>query len=225
MKQRYIIIGFWVVLLAASGVIINASLVEERSTDNFAVLAQPGSHALPVEEGLFKLADQALVLQQLLESGQIPENRLTTYYNRRAFPGAPPLIPHPAGDENSPGGKDCLQCHRHGGYAPAYKAFTPVTPHPELISCKQCHVPVKTTSNFTTNTWIRPDGPALRQQALPGSPPVIPHSLQMRSNCLACHAGPAGPAEIRTSHPERINCRQCHAEKNPDKNIPEIWTR
>jgi cytochrome c-type protein NapB len=46
---------------------------------------------------------------------------------------------------------------------------------------------------------------------LPGGPPPIPHGLQMRENCLACHAGPAAVAEIRTPHPTLVNCRQCHA--------------
>ena len=50
--------------------------------------------------------------------------------------------------------------------------------------------------------------------ALEESPPVIPHQLQMRENCLACHAGPGAPKEIRVSHPERINCRQCHVPNN-----------
>ena len=47
-----------------------------------------------------------------------------------------------------------------------------------------------------------------------GSPPVIPHKLFMRENCLSCHAGPSAPKEIRMSHPERVNCRQCHVPGN-----------
>jgi cytochrome c-type protein NapB len=46
---------------------------------------------------------------------------------------------------------------------------------------------------------------------MPGSPPPIPHALQMRENCRACHAGPGAVAELRTTHPERVTCRQCHA--------------
>ena len=50
----------------------------------------------------------------------------------------------------------------------------------------------------------------------PGSaPPPIPHDLQFRGNCLACHAGPAAVAEIRTTHPERADCRQCHVSPDP----------
>ncbi len=46
-----------------------------------------------------------------------------------------------------------------------------------------------------------------------GSPPMIPHQLQMRESCVSCHAGPSAPKEIRVTHPERINCRQCHLPK------------
>lgn len=56
--------------------------------------------------------------------------------------------------------------------------------------------------------------------ALEGSPPIIPHQLQLRENCLACHAGPSAPKEIRVTHPERVNCRQCHVMNN--KEIKDI---
>jgi cytochrome c-type protein NapB len=48
------------------------------------------------------------------------------------------------------------------------------------------------------------------------SPPLIPHDLQLRGNCLACHAGPGGVEEIRSTHPERANCRQCHLPSAPE---------
>jgi cytochrome c-type protein NapB len=50
----------------------------------------------------------------------------------------------------------------------------------------------------------------VKQAHMPGAPPPIPHSPDMRGNCVACHAGPGAVAEIRTPHPERANCRQCH---------------
>ena len=53
----------------------------------------------------------------------------------------------------------------------------------------------------------------------------MPHSLQNRENCLACHAGPAAPIEIKVSHPERSNCRQCHALNNKDNNDHGIFLR
>ena len=48
---------------------------------------------------------------------------------------------------------------------------------------------------------------------------MIPHDLQLRGNCLACHAGPAAVEEIRTAHPERTNCRQCHLTAPPGEDV------
>lgn len=142
----------------------------------------------------------------------LPDSKrsLATYYDNRAFPGAPPSIPHPLLSEKGIGGKTCLQCHEKGGYTQQFAAFAPVTPHPDWINCKQCHVANKNNRAFSQTTWQKPAPPSLGMQALETSPNVIPHDLQYRENCLACHAGPAAPKEIRVSHPERVNCLQCH---------------
>ena len=115
-----------------------------------------------------------------------------------------------------------MQCHQNGGFVAQFNAYAPVTPHPELINCKQCHVAVKTQSLFKETVFTKLKNPDVGNQALMGSPPVILHALQMRENCLACHGGPAAPKEIRVTHPERVNCRQCHAVK-PVLNIE--WVR
>ena len=133
---------------------------------------------------------------------------LALFHSRRAFPGAPPVIPHPieAGS--------CLGCHKDGGYAPGLKAYTPVTPHPQYTNCQQCHVSESKTPLFVNTTFAKPSPPEIDNHSLPGAPPPIPHTLQLRENCNACHAGPAAVAEIRTPHPERTNCRQCHVQQN-----------
>src|SRR5262249_32598426 len=87
---------------------------------------------------------------------------------------------------------------------PRFEAYTPVTPHPELTPCAGCHEQGKPPASSA------PVPPRLHRAALPGSPPPIPHSLEMRENCRACHAGPGAVDELRTSHPERVSCRQCH---------------
>jgi cytochrome c-type protein NapB len=46
----------------------------------------------------------------------------------RAFPGAPPALPHPAWMRN-----DCQSCHGPAGPAPLR------TTHPERLNCVQCH--------------------------------------------------------------------------------------
>lgn len=136
---------------------------------------------------------------------------LDKFDSRRAFPGAPPVIPHPLLEDRTIGGKGCLGCHRDGGFVPSLKAYAPVTPHPDLENCRQCHVPQEKETLFAGgNKWEKISAPMVKQEAMPGAPPPIPHSLQMRGNCVACHGGPGAVAEIRTPHPERSNCRQCH---------------
>ncbi|HEX7788274.1 MAG TPA: hypothetical protein VF653_18790 [Methylomirabilota bacterium] len=63
----------------------------------------------------------------------------------------------------------------------------------------------------SVSDWQTVAPPRLQGAAMPGSPPPIPHGLQMRENCRACHAGPGAVAELRTTHPQRVSCRQCHA--------------
>lgn len=145
---------------------------------------------------------------------------IDTYYERRAYPGAPPYIPHEVKPDMQREGS-CLACHRHGGYSPEFNAFAPATPHPQLSSCQQCHVTRETSDLFRGTTFEAAGKPELEQRALPGSPNPVPHGLQMRENCAACHAGPTAPAEIRTDHPERPGCLQCHVLQETD----EEWTR
>jgi cytochrome c-type protein NapB len=157
---------------------------------------------------------------------------LAMYRSVRAYPGAPPRIPHGLTEEEFRSGS-CTGCHERGGYAARFRLYAPVTPHPELGACLQCHavddglvglaLPSTTDDTclqchrldvarpaFAATTWRAPAWPALGQRAMEGSPPWIPHDLEMRGNCLACHAGPAAVAEMRTTHPERASCRQCH---------------
>lgn len=130
---------------------------------------------------------------------------------RRAYPGAPPAIPHPLPPAANMDMNICASCHGQGGFVPAYQAFAPVTPHPERRNCKQCHVPQADVADFRNgNKFNAVIGPKLRRAALPGGPPPIPHPTVNRESCLSCHAGPAAVVEIRTGHPERVHCQQCH---------------
>lgn len=145
-----------------------------------------------------------------LQAGSRGRN-LNQYYDNRQYPGSPPRIPHdvdPAfkGDET-----DCLSCHEQGGYSPEHQKFAPITPHPENTLCYQCHTRVSTRESFVANGWKSIEPPKLGRSALGGSPPPVPHTLQLRENCVACHTGPGAVIEIRVSHAERGDCRQCHA--------------
>lgn len=138
---------------------------------------------------------------------------LKEYYERRAYPGAPPHIPHPVTKEMRIK-QNCNVCHEKGGYVPQYQAFTPVTPHPDYKNCLQCHGLNDGKDLFKETVWEKISPPALKKSALPGGPLQVPHSLQLRQNCQACHSGPAAMVEIRSPHPERVNCIQCHTPTN-----------
>jgi cytochrome c-type protein NapB len=140
--------------------------------------------------------------------GTSTERTLSDYYSLRQYPGSPPFIPH---DVEVHGVKlECLTCHADGGWSQRTKSMTPLTPHPELISCLQCHVRPKTDSLFRAIDWQSIPPPRLGRPELPGAPTPIPHHLQMRGNCIACHVGPGTVTAIRVEHPSRGNCRQCH---------------
>lgn len=136
---------------------------------------------------------------------------LAAYYGLRQYPGSPPRIPHPVDVSFSGNETDCLSCHEKGGFSQEFGKFVPVTPHPENTLCYQCHAPVQTADLFVGTNWQSIQPPRLGQSFLSSSPPPVPHSLQLRENCLACHTGPGAVEEIRVNHAGRGDCRQCHA--------------
>jgi hypothetical protein len=131
--------------------------------------------------------------------------------SRRAFDGAPPTVPHQAF------GIDCTVCHTQTGELIPTIGAAPANPHcgasqsAEFANCKQCHLFSQTSSIFVESSFTgRLQTRHASERANRLSPPVTPHSITMRRNCLACHAGPSARPEIRCMHPERTNCIQCH---------------
>lgn len=206
-----------ITLIAGTVFIIGTALSDERRNPKPSDSESDFYSSIPGERGVFSHADDAIKFKDMPESGK----ELESYYKNRAYPGAPPTIPHEVLIEDGIGAKSCLQCHGKGGYVSRFEAFAPITPHPEMINCKQCHVPQNSMDQFKASIWQKIGAERIHQSALEGSPPIIPHTLDMRSNCLSCHGGPSAPKEIRVSHPERINCRQCHVPKNEN----EVFTR
>jgi cytochrome c-type protein NapB len=145
--------------------------------------------------------------------GTSSDRTLNEYYARRQYAGSPPFIPHTVTARDD---KGCITCHAKGGWAKEFKRFTPITPHPEKAACRQCHVKPLTEDLFVENSWQTVAPPLLGRSHLPGGPPPVPHAIQMRENCIACHVGPGAVTPIRVEHPMRGNCRQCH--------VPEILT-
>jgi cytochrome c-type protein NapB len=150
-----------------------------------------------------------------------PEGRaeaLADRAHRRAFFGAPPVIPHPVDDSSS---GSCLACHRTGVKV-AGKIAYPIS-HPPYANCLQCHAPSvgrlggdppKLVTDFT-----RLDESTLASRAWPGAPPRMPHGVWMRENCTSCHGLVARPG-LRTPHPNRQNCQQCHV---PEGAVPPTF--
>ena len=153
--------------------------------------------------------------------GHASERTLDEYYSLRQYPGSPPIIPHKVVEADGAELK-CLSCHADGGWTAEMKRNTPVTPHPEQESCRQCHVPQNDVKLFAGSDWMSVSPPRLGRSYLPGAPPPIPHDLQMRGNCIACHVGAGTVSTIRVEHPMRGNCRQCHV---PDAIIPPFKSK
>lgn len=142
----------------------------------------------------------------------VPVNTAEVRPNR-LYAGAPPVIPHEIDDTD--GDSECMDCHEDGGEAGDDKV-APMVAHPQLVNCRQCHVAQigKTDAVALKFTARRPGWKVAR--LYPQAPPAIPHFVgELRSKCVACHAGPA-PRGTVTGHPERTVCRQCHVASTPD---------
>lgn len=240
--QRIVTIGGIVALMVIVLLSLTDDLVSPRAATDPATVDRimKPVRTVPAEADVFRIraADLAMDPSSERRPDAQPRN-LSLHRGLRAFPGAPPRITHGLESQElrSP---DCNACHVQGGYSPRFGAYVPVTPHPELEGCLQCHVPdgelvgigfpdpvpgavcyqchttVEDRSmTFVSLDWPEPDWPDIGQRAAEGSPPWIPHDLHFRGNCLACHGGPGAVAEIRTDHPEWANCRQCHVPGPP----------
>jgi nitrate reductase (cytochrome), electron transfer subunit len=198
-------------------------------------LLVPPDLPIAAEADVFRTTAAMLAIEPAFprERKAHPRTR-ATYRFLRAYPGAPPRIPHALSPDEFRTGV-CASCHERGGYSLRFAAYVPVTPHPDLGMCLQCHVgddgvmglaSAAADPNSRCPLCHGPSGGRPRPEAsatwpttvwpmpvprIPGRlPPPIPHDLQLRGNCVACHAGPSAVADLRTSHPERADCRQCH---------------
>ena len=132
----------------------------------------------------------------------------------RAYYGAPPVIPHEITPRNF---KECLHCHAEIKEFELDDRVSVKTPHAQLSSCTQCHVPTiplvgePTTISTNFKGLKEPKGD---NRANPFAPPTIPHSSPYResSNCTTCHSVETPYEILRFDHPERSSCQQCHVQ-------------
>lgn len=236
------------VLLIASAVVAIAAIVvafgdatarraAERPPTS-AALFTAGEPPIAAEADVFRTHAGVLAIDPGSELRRSAHPRtLATWRNLRAYPGAPPRIPHGlTPDEFQNGG--CNTCHERGGYSQRFGAYVPITPHPEMgaclqchvgdgelmaialpttdpsARCRQCHTPEAGRWTEATVNWRPIAWPRLAQRSSASGPPPIPHPLEFRGNCLSCHAAPSAVQEIRTTHPERADCKQCHLRQD-----------
>jgi nitrate reductase (cytochrome), electron transfer subunit len=234
--SRLLLIGVGSAVMAAAVVGLNSVLAGRASAPEqrreSVVVALPGE-PIAAEANVFRRAPDELALPPdgARRDGAHPRT-LASYRSLRDYPGAPPRIPHGLTTGEYAESR-CNVCHEQGGFSARFAAYVPVTPHPELTSClqchlpddavvgtplpghdpdavcRQCHVPGSGRTLPAVQRWPAPDWPELAHGE-EGVPPEVPHTHGTRSDCVACHAGPGAVAEIRTRHPERANCRQCH---------------
>lgn len=139
---------------------------------------------------------------------------------RRAYDGAPPVIPHAIDERDA---TSCPVCHERGMVL-AGKTAPAISHHP-MANCLQCHVPHTTSQpnpvgpELVGNAFTAQGFGGRGKRAFSGAPPVMPHRLLMRENCSSCH-GVSGHIGIRTTHPERVNCQQCHAPDAAQQQLP-----
>ncbi len=128
-----------------------------------------------------------------------------------ARPPSQPPIPH-----TLEGRSDCIACHGTG-LAGAPK-FPPDHAGRTNAMCQGCHKPGPVRSTSPTVTPSTRPATAATPASTAGGIPRIPHPLQGRDNCLACHAtGLGGSPKVPASHAGRTNetCRACHQQASP----------
>jgi nitrate reductase (cytochrome), electron transfer subunit len=240
--KRAVGIGFAVAVMVGAILVVAGALGDDDGPDTFPDPGSPSVFGDPIaaEAEVFRTSPAYHAVPP--ESGRRFEaHRRTHAMHRvlRAYPGAPPRVPHGLTTAEF-SDASCQTCHERGGYVARFSAYAPVTPHPQYREgclqchavddaivgilppdnrpesvCLQCHVTDRAPPRFAALDWRPAEWPRIDQRALPGGPPRIPHGLQLRGNCSACHVGPGAVEEVRTTHPERANCRQCHVPTEP----------
>lgn len=172
------------------------------------------SHWVSHLNTLPKASDEQVELPVMsaAERGEVIAHRA----ERRAYDGAPPVIPHAI---QSIEVQSCVACHSADANVLIAGKETPKMSHPMLANCTQCHVPSEGENFLKGNEiaglnveslFVGASSPGKGDKAYDGAPPVVPHRLNMRQNCMACHGNGMANA-VSTSHPQRKNCLQCHA--------------
>jgi nitrate reductase (cytochrome), electron transfer subunit len=240
--RNVLLIGVATTAMAAAILVLGGVFLTTHETPMHAParLLEAGTTPIAAEADVFRTRfDELAVDASAARRPEAHPRTLATYRALRAYPGAPPRIPHGLTSEELLR-STCNTCHERGGYVARFAAYAPVTPHPQYQNCLQCHAPDDAVTGigfpdrrtgavclqchvldsappiFVALDWRPAEWPEIGRTAMEGSPPVIPHELHLRGNCVACHTGPGAVEELRTDHPDRGNCRQCHLTVMPN---------
>lgn len=198
-----------VLTLALLGYVVGLHQTEDGGdrSRTTTVTERPVSEGLPNDSwnsGIDTLSSEGIEDVVQTVSDALAERSL-----RRAYAGAPPVVPHGI-DQMDPTG--CMACHGEGLRSKSLRA--PKMSHDFLSNCTQCHVESKNSQLppplNPANAFRGLEEVAHGDRQSPVAPPVMPHRTWMRQDCRSCH-GPNGTPGLRTTHPERRNCVQCHA--------------
>jgi cytochrome c-type protein NapB len=163
-RSRLVLIGLAVVLMGALVAVVGTVLrAGERDAMLLPVRAEP-TPEIPLEAGVFRRQDRALDYAAMPAEPNT-RRRLAVFYARRAYPGAPPVIPHHVEDAQA-GGKACLSCHADGGWAPKLDGYAPVVPH-----CQEARRPFRTPCRCGRTVWRVMADPAPSQRSGRRTPP------------------------------------------------------
>jgi len=156
------------------------------------------------------------------------EAALAVRTSRRAYDGAPPVVPHPIDPLSS---ASCLLCHGRESQPVIAGKTPPRISHAAYANCTQCHVPSTGPGQGVAHAALGLKASTAFEGAFPttpgsraykGAPPTMPHRTLMREDCMSCH-GPGRANAIRTSHPDRQSCVQCHAPTAAfDQRAPDL---
>ncbi|MEX0363394.1 MAG: nitrate reductase cytochrome c-type subunit [Allomuricauda sp.] len=183
MRKRLGIISLLALLFIGFVVVWNYSYQQGLEGPYIPVESNATRTLIPSESGVFRDSDHALDYEQMIidESYQ---RTLKSYYDNRAYPGAPPSIPHPVQKERDLGGNVCLQCHQKGGFVQKFDAYAPISPHPEMINCRQCHVTQNSKGLFAETAFTKVSPPQVGvNNALLRRRAMIPLAWTMRESC------------------------------------------
>ncbi|MGE5141052.1 MAG: cytochrome c3 family protein [Rudaea sp.] len=124
----------------------------------------------------------------------------------------------------------CQACHKQAAPAAAPTAAAPAATASPTVQATAAASP--TTAEATTVPATEPAQatptaqPTAAPAAAAGGPPNIPHPLEGRDNCLACHqTGVGGAPKVPASHAGRTvdTCRTCHQPAQPAQGeVPQI---